>query len=210
MSRKSVLPATQLLILLGFITIGLVSCTDSTDSASKTQASKNSNNLTPPRKPATPTANTGIVKSIQNTGGYSYIEVDINGQTFWMASSLSSVKPGEKITWNGHAMMKNFTSKTLNRTFEQIMFVNKVMLASTVAASLHSGTVTETMESAGYSYIQVKEQGKKIWLAAPVTKINVGQKINWSNGAPMRNFVSKSLKRTFEEIFFVSGVQADN
>ena len=124
-----------------------------------------------------------------------------------MAAPISAVKPGDKIAWSGYAMMSNFTSKSLKRTFEQIMFVDRVGSAEALAARGHQGTVLETMNSAGYSYIQVDESGKKIWIAAPVANVMVGQIISWNSGAPMQNFPSNSLNRTFEEIFFVGGFQ---
>ena len=65
------------------------------------------------------------------------------------------------------------------------------------------------MSAAGYSYIQVEEQGKKIWLAAPAAKIEVGQSISWNSGPAMHNFTSQSLNRSFDEIFFVSAVQVN-
>jgi len=162
---------------------------------------------TPNQPSATPSANNGVIKSVQHQGGYSYIETDINGTTFWIASAITSVKPDDKITWNDYAMMRNFTSKSMNRTFDQIMFVDKVTLAGATAVSAHTGIVTEKMDSAGYSYIQVNQQGKEIWLAAPVSIVNVGQSISWSGSSPMHNFSSQSLNRTFDEIFFVGAVQ---
>jgi len=166
--------------------------------------------VTPPTPvSSTPAANNGLVKSVQHVGGYSYIETDVEGSTFWLASAISSVKPNDKIAWNDYAMMRNFTSKSMNRTFDQILFVDKVFPAGAMTASGHTGIVTEKMDSAGYSYIQVDEKGKKIWLAAPVSTVNVGQSISWNGTSPMHNFSSQSLNRTFDEIFFVGAVQVN-
>jgi len=155
----------------------------------------------------TPAQNKGVVKSTEFGGGYSYIEVDISGDIFWLATAMNNVKPGDKIAWNDYAMMTNFNSKALNREFNQILFVDKVMTESALASQSHSGIVIESMNSAGYSYIHVEENGTRIWLAAPETKIEVGQSIRWNSGAPMRNFTSQSLNRKFNEIFFVNAVQ---
>ena len=155
----------------------------------------------------TPVQNKGVVKSTEIGGGYSYIEVDISGDTFWLATAINNVKAGDKIAWNSHAMMTNFNSKALNRTFSQILFVDRVMTESALASRSHSGIVIESMNSAGYSYIHVEENGTRVWLAAPEAKIEVGQSIRWNSGAPMRNFTSQSLNRKFNEIFFVNAVQ---
>ena len=209
MNKNSVIRASLLKTLLLLCLVQITACSDDSQSTSNTTQPAQAANSTTAASLATPAANTGTVKSIQNSGGYSYIEVDINGETFWMAAAMSAVKPGEKIAWNGYAMMKNFTSKSINRTFEQIMFVDKVVSTAAMATSSHSGSVLETMNAAGYSYIQVEEQGKKIWLAAPMIEIKAGQSISWNGGAAMRNFTSKSLNRSFDEIFFVSAVQVN-
>ena len=153
-----------------------------------------------------PAQNSGTVKSNQKAGGYSYMEVDIDGEVFWLATAISSIQPGDKIAWKDHAMMTNFTSKALGRTFKQILFVAQVRPESDLASRSHSGTVINSMNSAGYSYIQVDENGAQVWLAAPETHIEPGQSISWDGGAPMRNFTSQSLNRSFDEIFFVSAI----
>lgn len=199
--------------------VALISCSNEESAANSAPSDQPNQNIqnsqvaaVPAATPAstTPASNNGVVKSIHNASGYSYIEVDIKGDRFWMAAPISAVKPGDKIAWSGYAMMSNFTSKGLKRTFEQIMFVDRVGPAEALAARDHQGTVLETMNSAGYSYIQVDESGKKVWIAAPVAKVAVGQIISWNSGAPMQNFPSSSLNRTFAEIFFVGGFQIIN
>jgi len=201
-NRLSIL---KVLLILSLLQISACSESQQSD-VNKMQPAQAKNSTTALSQPI-PTANSGTVKSIQNAGGYSYMEIDIGGQIFWMAASLSAVKPGDKVIWNGHAMMKNFSSKTLGRTFAQIMFVDRVIANSSITTSNHSGFVLETMTAAGYSYIRVEESGKKIWLAAPEVKIKTGQKISWKGGTAMRNFASQSLNRSFDEIFFVSLVK---
>ena len=212
MYRKQMLLKSLVSISL----VALISCSNEQSAANSAPSDRSTQNIqtsqaatVPAAIPAstTPASNSGVVKSIHNAAGYSYIEVDIKGDTFWMAAPISAVKPGDKIAWSGYAMMSNFTSKSLKRTFEQIMFVDRVGSAEALAARGHQGTVLETMNSAGYSYIQVDESGKKIWIAAPVANVMVGQIISWNSGAPMQNFPSNSLNRTFEEIFFVGGFQ---
>ncbi len=154
----------------------------------------------------TPAKNSGTVKSNQKAGGYSYIAVDIDGETFWLATAISNAKAGDKIAWKDHAVMTDFNSKALGRVFKQILFVAQVIPASALVSRSHSGTVIDSVNSAGYSYIQVEENGARIWLAAPETRIETGGTIHWDGGAAMRNFTSKSLNRSFDEIFFVSAI----
>jgi hypothetical protein len=69
------------------------------------------------------------------------------------------------------------------------------------------GKVVETMNSGGYTYVQVDDGSKKIWAAAPPFTVAVGDMVMVPEGMPMENFQSKTLGRTFELIYFVPEVQ---
>ncbi|HVM97876.1 MAG TPA: hypothetical protein VMT89_15880 [Candidatus Acidoferrales bacterium] len=73
-----------------------------------------------------------------------------------------------------------------------------------------TGKVVETFDSGGYTYVQVDDNGRKLWAAGPTTKIAVGTKVMLPDGMPMANFTSKSLNRTFDMIYFVSSIQIVN
>ncbi|MEI6127061.1 MAG: DNA-binding protein [Pseudomonadota bacterium] len=70
----------------------------------------------------------------------------------------------------------------------------------------YSGTVVETMNTAGYTYVQVDTGKEKIWAAAPECQVKVGDKVTVPPGAPMKNYFSKTLNRTFETVYFVGGI----
>jgi hypothetical protein len=69
-----------------------------------------------------------------------------------------------------------------------------------------TGKVIETMDSGGYTYVQIENSGKKTWVAVPKTKVEKGQNISFSPGAEMQNFESKTLKRKFDSIIFSGGI----
>ncbi|QEM67766.1 DNA-binding protein [Geobacter sp. FeAm09] len=70
-----------------------------------------------------------------------------------------------------------------------------------------SGTVLQAMNSGGYSYIHLqKNSGEKVWLAVTETRVNVGDRMSFMEGLVMKNFESKTLKRTFDSIIFSNGV----
>ena len=71
----------------------------------------------------------------------------------------------------------------------------------------HKGKVLETMNAAGYTYVQVDENDQKLWLAVMETKVNVGDTVEFPDSPPMVNFQSKSLKRTFDKIIFAPGLR---
>ena len=70
----------------------------------------------------------------------------------------------------------------------------------------HKGNVISTMNSGGYTYIEFEESGKKLWAACRQANVSVGDTIEFAQAAPMRNFHSRTLKRTFATILFVSRV----
>lgn len=69
-------------------------------------------------------------------------------------------------------------------------------------------TVTQTMNSGGYTYVEAAdEKGVKVWLALPEIKVAKGDKIEYPETPPMANFQSKTLNKTFEKISFIPGIR---
>lgn len=201
------LPATTLACAI----LALGACSDRPDAS---QAAKSINAKSAAARPVATTSSTpppqvgsGTVVSATVAGAYSYIETDIDGQTHWIATAATHLQPGQKVAWNNYAMMSNFNSKAMNRNFDQIMFIDRISAPDPQTASNNSGTVLDAMTAAGYSYIQVDQNGTQVWLAAPEMLIQKGQNISWTGGSTMRNFSSRSLNRTFDSILFVSSVQ---
>jgi hypothetical protein len=68
------------------------------------------------------------------------------------------------------------------------------------------GTVIETINSAGYTYVNVDTGQDKIWAAAPETPVKKGDTVTIPPGMLMRNHHSKTLNRTFDAVYFVSAI----
>jgi hypothetical protein len=79
-----------------------------------------------PGAAAAPAASAGEVRSAANAGGYTYLEVAQNGATVWIAAPETQVKAGDKVSWDGGMVMHNFTSSSLNRKFDEIVFAGAV------------------------------------------------------------------------------------
>jgi len=77
---------------------------------------------------------------------------------------------------------------------------------SQAPAAGKSGTVVETMNAAGYTYVQVDTGSEKIWAAAPEFKVAVGDAVVVPEGMVMPNYESKTLQRTFDNILFVDQI----
>ncbi|OQY19063.1 MAG: hypothetical protein B6I36_05270 [Desulfobacteraceae bacterium 4572_35.1] len=73
-----------------------------------------------------------------------------------------------------------------------------------------SGTVLESMDTAGYTYVKVKTDDKEIWAAAPQFKVAVGDAVIIPAGMVMPNYHSNTLNRDFKELYFVSNIIAPN
>lgn len=72
----------------------------------------------------------GRVLSTTDSGGYTYVEAEQSDKTVvWLAAPKTALKKGDAIRYaNDGAVMKNFSSKTLNRTFAEILFVGEVQV----------------------------------------------------------------------------------
>lgn len=71
----------------------------------------------------------------------------------------------------------------------------------------NEGVVKKILQTNTYSYIKVAMKGGVLWLAAPKIELDINTQIRFGEGTLMPNFFSKSLKRTFPKILFVSEVK---
>ncbi len=78
--------------------------------------------------------------------------------------------------------------------------------APTVAAviSPSEGKVVSSMNASIYTYMELESGSKRFWIAAPTTKVKVGDRVRFVESMVMENFNSKSLNRTFDRIIFAS------
>jgi hypothetical protein len=202
----------------------------------------------------------GKVVETMDVGGYTYVNLEKDGKTSWAAFPATKVNVGQEVAVRPGTQMGKFTSKSLNRTFDEIVF--SPGLVSDSSASLPStppdsdpylslppghrplgsmqqtghgqsapapeattqpnghtgmteqpgkgftgvsGKVVETMNSGGYTYICLENDGKKVWAAVPTMQVSVGQELILQPGQAMSNFKSKSLNRSFDSVIFSGG-----
>jgi hypothetical protein len=74
--------------------------------------------------------------------------------------------------------------------------------AGTPKGPSQSGTVLETMEGGGYTYMKLNQDGKMVWIAVRHADVAVGDKVEYVEQMRMPNFTSKTLQRSFDEIVF--------
>jgi len=70
----------------------------------------------------------GKVIKAMHAAGYTYMQLEKDGKEFWIASTMMNVKKDDHVRWADAAVMKNFTSSTLHRTFDEILFVSNAEL----------------------------------------------------------------------------------
>jgi len=76
-----------------------------------------------------PEANSGTVRSTENAGGYTYIELETDaGNKVWLAVPQTEVAVADRVAWQGGSVMVNFESRSLGKTFPEILFVGGVSI----------------------------------------------------------------------------------
>lgn len=66
--------------------------------------------------------------------------------------------------------------------------------------------VLSTIDAGQYTYIEVAQNKKTLWLAGTKVAVKKGDIIRFDEGMVMTNFESKTLKRTFPSVIFVNSV----
>ncbi len=77
-----------------------------------------------------------VVKEVIPADSYTYLNVEEKGKDYWIAVRAMDVKPGEKVYFSKTMEMKDFHSKTLDRTFESILFVEDAAKTLTTTGGL--------------------------------------------------------------------------
>lgn len=71
---------------------------------------------------------TGSVAETIDVGSYIYVRIAETGA--WVAAAPITVKTGDRVTYSGGALMKDFYSPKLDRTFEEIWFVMNLSVSN--------------------------------------------------------------------------------
>lgn len=81
---------------------------------------------TAPAPAAQSGALTGTVVATMNAATYTYVQLDTGSAKVWAAAPQFAVKAGDKVVVAEAMPMKNYQSKTLNRTFDVVYFSGHV------------------------------------------------------------------------------------
>lgn len=94
---------------------------------------------------------TVVVQEVVQATSYTYLKVKEADSEFWIAITKREIEAGETISYAGGLEMKNFESKDLQRTFETIYFVDKIV----------SGEPSASQQSVSMSHRMKPELEKK-------------------------------------------------
>ncbi len=137
---------------------------------------------------------TVTVEEKVNASNYSYLKVNENNNSFWIAVPQMEVKTGDVIVYSKFMEMKNFKSETLNKTFESVLFVDDARLkdSDNSMISPHSNIASTKDESIrieplkdGYTVADIYSKksslsGKSVKVKGKVVKINENiMGVNW-------------------------------
>jgi starvation-inducible outer membrane lipoprotein len=91
-------------------------------------------------KPAAKAAHEVTVKEVIDVTEYTYLRVAEGDKEYWMACPKAEIKVGEVLNYNQAMEMRQFESKELKKTFESILFVDKL------DSKLGVGTMNQPMK----------------------------------------------------------------
>lgn len=112
-------------LLLLVVSIAAVNTACSKKKSAETQEKTSQQHPAPTTGPITSEAGptiTGKVLETMNSGGYTYVKLAADGKEIWIAITEAEIKKGEEMSFYLGDEMRNFTSKTLNRTFDSVIF----------------------------------------------------------------------------------------
>ena len=129
-----------------------------------------------------------------SASGYSYLQVVENKNEYWIAVPSMEIEIGETIYFSKFMVMEDFNSPTIDKTFDEILFVEDARKSPTPdeMKKIHSGTQSTEREQIsleplkdGMTIQQIYSQseelnGKEIKVKGKVVKFNKQiMNINW-------------------------------
>lgn len=156
------------------------------------------------------TTHTAKVLETLNSGGYTYMKVQDGKHSYWIAMTQRVVKNGDTVHYTEQGWMQNFHSKTLNRTFDSILFAGDVAASKVEQLQEQKPNIMtsnyqtkDTLTIAELFKNREKYVGKIVTVRGKVTKTSAAiMKLNWihiedgSRFAGMDDLVFTSTQKT--------------
>lgn len=165
----------------------------------------------------------GEVVETMNAAGYTYVKIDTGSGEIWAAGPETTVNVGDSVTVSGN-IMNGFSSSSLNKTFDEIIFSNAI--ESTSAKQVESptfselkedpasyylvelsGTINQTLDAGGYTYVELSDGDETVWVATYEANLSIGDSLS-ATGTVNADFNSPTLNRTFDVLVLVPAVSS--
>ena len=114
----------SLVLVILILTLSLISM-NGTYAGSLTLAEAHQGNPDT-KSPQDMPALSGKIVETMDSGGYTYVHIVKDSKKVWVAVPRMKVTVGQDISFQPGMVMNNFTSKTLGRTFESVVFSNGI------------------------------------------------------------------------------------
>ena len=102
-----------------------------------------------------------VVQQVIQTSQYTYLRVKENEKENWLALPGMDAKAGEVYYYTGGLVMANFKSKELDRTFDQVVFLQKVSTSPTEATDTAIANTMPAIGDTSNAYNQAKNDSYK-------------------------------------------------
>jgi len=116
------LTLTTLSILL---VLASLSCRDKEQQQAQQKPTQQQQNVSMQQSAAE--VHTAVVQEVLQATSYTYLNVREADKEYWIAVTKRQIEPGTTISFANPLEMNNFQSKDLQRTFEKIYFVNRII-----------------------------------------------------------------------------------
>jgi len=133
------------------------------------------------------TTHTAKVLETLNSGGYTYMKVQDATNSYWIAMTQRAIHVGDKVSYTEQGWMQNFHSKTLNRTFDSILFAGDIATSPVQQITQQEPNIMtssyqtkDTLTIAELFKNRDKYVGKTVIVRGKVTKTSTAiMKLNW-------------------------------
>jgi len=119
-----------------------------------------------------PPSVSGKVLETMDSGGYTYLLVKMAVGEQWIAIPETEASVGEDISFYEGMVMKNFTSKTLNRTFPAIIFSSGLVGDEHPTAA--AGKAGESADDSFAAAVAAEKQAAQTSAAEPSQEMHMG------------------------------------
>ncbi|ACZ11744.1 hypothetical protein [Sulfurospirillum deleyianum] len=123
----------------------------------------------------------GVIKDVIHGGGYTYLEIEDAKKSYWIAVEGVDIPKGLEVRFQEEMRAKDFHSKSLNRTFDELMFASNLQHRTNVSEKGNLELITAVVEHSPYQKegsMSVKEvlqkrptlSGKSVSVSGKVVK----------------------------------------